>query len=100
MMDGKTKMHDRNFIWTTEKGKTWKLKDMTTSHLINTLWHMKKRRDKFKAQGTHSIGLYNGCDTTLQLFKDEIAYRITILGDALTDLAVEEHLTDEDDEDD
>ncbi len=90
-------MHDRDLIWTTERGVEWKLKDMTTSHLINCLWHVKKRRDQFKEKGTYSPGLYKSRDLVLQAFRDEIAYRIDILGDALSDFEVEEQLVGKED---
>jgi ribosome biogenesis GTPase A len=49
-------MHNRDLIWTTASGKEFKIRDMTGSHLENTLKHIDKNLNAFvSAFGTKRI---------------------------------------------
>ena len=42
-------MHNRDFIWKTAEGRRLKIKDMSSSHLTNTLNKVKREVKKFEA---------------------------------------------------
>jgi hypothetical protein len=57
-------MHDRDLTWTTSSGKELKLREMTGSHLENTLKHIDKHINTFVgAFGTKRIDHLKYCIT-------------------------------------
>ena len=63
-------MRDSNFVWRTSDGREIKIIDMETSHLYNTLNHVKTNEWKFnKMYGKIEVDKY------ISAFNQEIRYR-------------------------
>ena len=61
------------FIWTTQEGVRWKLKDMHDNHIQNCIRHQQKRISYYQQVNLNSM--VESIMESVEIFKKEVKFR-------------------------